>query len=89
MEVLEGKQDVGGVEFGRVLLKPANLTQVKEEFATWAVLETEVQLALRLEGIVHLDDELVIHAFLSNLQKGAKLLQSHRQSKSDRDSNFF
>ena len=79
MEVLKGEQNIGGVEFGRVLLEPANLTQVEEKFSTGAVLKAEVQLALRLEGIVHLDNELVIHAFLSSLQKGAKLLPSQRQ----------
>lgn len=63
--MLQGEEDVGRVELRGVLLEAANLAQVEEELATGAVLEAEVQLGLRLKGVVHLDDELVVHAFLN------------------------
>ena len=62
--MLQSKDDVGSVELCCVLLKPTNLTQVEKEFTTWAVLKAEVELAFRLEGIVHLYDEFVIDALL-------------------------
>jgi len=64
VEVLQSHQDVGSIELGSILLESPNLTQVEEKLATWAVLETEVQLAFSLERIVHLDDELVIYTLL-------------------------
>ena len=64
VEVLEGEENVSRVKLRCVLLEPPNLTQVEEEFATGAVLEAEIELALRLERVVHLDDKLVIDAFL-------------------------
>ena len=64
MQVLQSKHDVCSIKLCCVLLKPANLTQVEKEFAPWAVLETEVELALCLECVVHLYDELVIDALL-------------------------
>ena len=66
VEVLEGQEDVCRIELGSVLLEAANLTQVEEKFTAWAVLQAEVQLALCLESVVHLDDEFMIHAFLFN-----------------------
>ena len=69
MEVLQGQDNVCCVELGSILLKSADLAQVKEELATWTVLQTEVKLALGLEGIVHLDDELVIDALLKLARK--------------------
>ena len=64
VEVLEGQEDVGRIELGSVLLEAADLTQVEEKFTAWAVFETEIELAFRLEGVVHLDDEFVIDALL-------------------------
>ena len=64
MEVLQSHQDVGSIKLGCVLLKASNLTQVEEKLTTWAVLETEVQLAFSLERIIHFDNELVIYALL-------------------------
>lgn len=60
--MLQSHQDVGSIELGCVLLKASNLTQVEEKLTTWAVLETEVQLAFSLERIIHFDNELVIYA---------------------------
>ena len=67
MELLQCQENVGCVEPGRVLLKPADLAEVEEEFTTWAVLETEEEFVLRLEGIVHLDDERVVDTFLKTI----------------------
>jgi len=62
--VLQSHQDVGSVELGCILLKAPNLTQVEEKLTTWAVFETEVQLAFSLERVVHFDNELVIYTLL-------------------------
>ena len=56
--MLEGEKNIGSVELSRILLEAANLTQVKEQLATWTVLQTEVQLALSLERTVHSHDKL-------------------------------
>lgn len=69
MEVLEGEKDVCSIELCCVLLEAPNLTEVEEEFATWAVLEAEVELALCLERVVHLHDKLVIDALLKGHKK--------------------
>ena len=69
MEVLKGKKNVGSVELCGILLKAADLTQVEEKLATWAVLEAEVELVLRLERIVHLHDKLVIDALLQGCKQ--------------------
>lgn len=61
--MLQGQQNIRGVELGSVLLKAPDLTQVEEKLATGAVLEAEVELALSLERVVHFDDKFVIHAF--------------------------
>ena len=66
MEMLEGEKNVGSVELGGILLESANLTQIEEEFSTWAVLEAEEELLIRLEGVVHLDDETMTDTFLLN-----------------------
>ena len=62
--MLQGEEDVRCVELGGVLLETTDLAEVEEELTTWAVLKAEVELALRLERVVHLDDELVIDALL-------------------------
>ena len=80
VQVLEGEQDVGGVELRSILLEPSDLTQVEEKFASGAVFETEVQLAFRLEGVVHPDNELVVHTFLHTSQS-EKELQSEFTSR--------
>ena len=41
MQRFQGKQNVGCVEAGSVLLEPADLAQVEEQFTTRTVLETE------------------------------------------------
>ena len=64
VQVLQGEEDVCCVELGGILLETTDLTEVEEELTTWAVLKAEVELALRLERVVHLDDELVIDALL-------------------------
>ncbi len=66
VQVLQGHQDVGGVELSGVLLKTPNLTQVEEKLTTWAVLKAKVEFAFSLESIVHFDDELVIYTLLLN-----------------------
>ena len=71
MQVLQGKQDVRSVKLGGVLLESTDLAQVEEELTTWAVLKAEVELALGLERVVHLDDELVIDALLFTPYEGA------------------
>ena len=64
--MLEGEDNIRRVEFCSILLKATNLAQIEEKFAAGAVLQAEVQLALCLESVVHLDDEFMIHAFLFN-----------------------
>ena len=63
MEVLKGKEDVGCVKLCSILLEAADLAQVEKELTTWAVLKAEVQLALRLESEIHLDDKLMMDTF--------------------------
>lgn len=58
--MLQGQKNVCSIELSCVLLKATNLAQVEEELSTRAVLEAEVKLALSLECVVHLYDELVI-----------------------------
>ena len=62
--MLQGEENVGGVELGCVLLESADLTEVEEELASWAVLETEEKLLLGLESEVHLYDKPVAYTFL-------------------------
>ena len=62
--MLKSQQDVCCVKFGSILLKPANLTQVEKQLATWTVFQAEVQPLLIVEGIVHLHNKVVVHAFL-------------------------
>ena len=60
MEVVQSKQDVACVESGGILLEPADLRKIKEQLPARAILENKEQLALALEGVVHLDDEGVL-----------------------------
>ena len=62
--MLEGEDNVRRVEFCSILLKATNLAQIEEKFASWAVFQAEVQLALSLESVVHFDDKLIVNAFL-------------------------
>ena len=64
--MLQREKNVRRVKLGSVLLKAADLTQVEEKLSARAILQAEVQLALCLESVVHLDDEFMIHAFLFN-----------------------
>ena len=66
MQMLKSEQNISRVKLSSILLEPANLAQVEEKFTTWAVLEAEEEFVFGLEGIVHLHNELVIHAFLLN-----------------------
>ena len=74
VQMLEGKKDVGCVELCSVLLKSTNLTQVEEELTTWAVLKGDIQLALSLECIVHLDNKIVVYTFLNIIKRRLKLM---------------
>ena len=62
--MLERQENVRSVKLGSVLLKATDLAQVEEQFATRAVLKAEVKLALSLERVVHLDNELMVYTFL-------------------------
>lgn len=63
VEMLQSQQNIGSVKLGCILLKSANLTEIEEQLASGAVLQTEEQLGLRLEGVVHLHDVGVVHTF--------------------------
>ena len=65
--MVQGQQDVGGVEPCGVLLESTDLRQVEEQFATRAVLEDEEELGVALEGVVHLDYKRVPHIFLKHV----------------------
>ena len=64
MEMVQCKEDVGGIEPSCVLLESSNLTQVEKELPTWAVLKHERQFAIALECVIHLDDKRVSDIFL-------------------------
>ena len=51
MEVLEGQDDLGQVETGRVLHEDALAFQVHEQLAAAQVLQDQVELAARLERV--------------------------------------
>ena len=80
--MVEGQKDVRGVETSSILLEAADLTQVKEQLATGAVLKDEEEFAVALEGVIHLHYELMSDIFLncvkntSNTYQNASL--SHR-----------
>lgn len=59
--MLQCEQDVGSIEPRGILLEAANLAEIKEQFPSRAVFEAEIQLLLRLESVVHLDDKRVVH----------------------------
>lgn len=82
--MLQSHQDVGSVELGCILLKAPNLTQVEEKLTTWAVLETEVQLAFSLERVVHFDNELVIYTL-----ENAALVKSMFELIAPKNLSFF
>ena len=62
--MLQREKNVRRVKLGSVLLKAADLTQVEEKLSARAILQAEVQLALRLKGVVHLDNKVMVHTFL-------------------------
>mmetsp|Transcript_73663 Transcript_73663/g.208612 ORF Transcript_73663/g.208612 Transcript_73663/m.208612 type:complete len:338 (+) Transcript_73663:785-1798(+) len=61
VQVLDGQQDLGGVEPAAALREAACAAKVEEELPARAVLQHEVQLLRRLEGVVQGDDEGVRH----------------------------
>jgi len=64
MKMVKCQQNVTGVESGRIFLKSADLRKIEEKLSSWAVFENEEQLAITLEGVVHLDNEGVTNVFL-------------------------
>ena len=64
--MLKGEKNVGCIELGGILLESANLTQIEEQLTAWTVLKAEEELVLGLEGVVHLDNELVSDTLLLN-----------------------
>lgn len=79
VEVLKCQQDVGCVEPSCVLLEATNLGEVEKELATGAVLKTEEQFVLRLESVVHLHNEGVIHTLLNTGWRHKNYLQNLRE----------
>ena len=79
MEMLKGKKDIGCVELGCILFEPTNLTQVEEELTTRAVLEAEEQLGVRLEGVVHLDDVVMVHTLLRKVNNTGIKMNNQNQ----------
>jgi hypothetical protein len=75
VKLLESEQNVCRVEPGSVLLKSANLTKVEEQFTAWAILQAEEEFVLRLERVVHLHNEWIIHVFLHKHKHHGKLSQ--------------
>mmetsp|Transcript_24613 Transcript_24613/g.42359 ORF Transcript_24613/g.42359 Transcript_24613/m.42359 type:complete len:322 (+) Transcript_24613:581-1546(+) len=61
VEMAEGKDHLGRVEAGDVLGEVLAAAEVEEELAAAEVVQDEVQLAVRLEGVVEPHDERVLH----------------------------
>ena len=58
--MLQRQDDLGQVEAGRVLHEDALALQVHEELAAGEVLQDQVELAARLEGVHQVHDERVL-----------------------------
>ena len=61
MQVLQSQNYVSSIEFGRCLLKPADIFKVKEQLTSWTVFKDEDQAALRLESVLQLDHVVILY----------------------------
>lgn len=62
MQVFDGEDDLRCVELGLFFREALFLGEESEQFSSWAILESEEELLIILEGVVELDDEGVVHA---------------------------
>jgi hypothetical protein len=60
VEELEGDEDLRGVEPGPFLVEPPGLLKVVEELTSANVIEHQVELVLRLEGVLEPHEERVV-----------------------------
>jgi len=61
VQVLERANDFGGVESNLVLVEALFLGKVVKETAAGFVVHHHVELAVALEGVVHLENEGMVH----------------------------
>jgi len=57
MKSFQSKQNVGCVEFSRLLFEPTNLTDVEKKFSTWAIVQDKKEFLVILESVIHFNDE--------------------------------
>lgn len=63
MEFLEAQKNVCRVKPCCVFFKSTNLSQIEEEFASWAVLKYKTEITMALKGEVHIDYKRVLNFF--------------------------
>lgn len=64
VQVMQSQEYIGCIESGGILLESTNLRKIEEKLTTWAIFEHKKELAITLEGIVHLDNKRMSNIFL-------------------------
>ena len=62
VQVLEGKEYVGGIELGCFLSEPAYMLYIEEQLASRAVVQYKKEVAFTLKGVLHFHNHRVINA---------------------------